>query len=738
MMAVAILFTASCAKEEISSSIAGGEVEVSFTANLADLGTRAYGEGNHVTTLRYVVCDQAGEPLPALNGTIGIRVNQTVTVNLVLIKGMQYNILFWADNWNSEANSGIYQIANNGVVTVDYTGVMANDETRDAFYATVENFDPATADADDTIVTLRRPFAQLNAYTTDYAAFLKSNVTLTTSAIKTKVYSELNTFTGEMGNPTATAMLFAENANPVDENGNDDNRYHISMNYLLVPVDGCVADVEFIFNNDKGIVIPNTSYTNIPLKPNYKTNIIGALLTKPTDFEVTIEENFYTPDEDIEVVSVATAAELFETINDASAEEGKSTEIILEGDINLGNLVAGLSSTRTANPDFITIPAGKELIIDLNGCTISGTDNGTASFGLIVNKGKLTINDSKGNGKIQLTATQNRGWNAYSSVISNQPGGVLVVNGGTIEHLGGTDMAYGIDILTNGKGTSAVATINGGHIKSPYRAVRQFLNGVEANNSLTVNGGTIEGANKSIWMQDPSKNANTGSLVVTAEAQLVGDVYLFVTAGSTEWPVSVSIAEAALQGESTVISGNVPTGYEVKVVDGAWTVAHLAVGAIVEVNGVKAVIYSLTDEAVKAVSVEELNLNGKNWQNAMDWAAGLGEGWALASMEELNAIYDLRETLNDALEADSAENALFWEGDELYIKNGSVYYASYLSSTEVPTGADANGNAYFSNRVFFKLFNARGYSDVLYSAFDCINKYAPLKDNHFARAVVTL
>ena len=51
---------------------------------------------------------------------------------------------------------------------------------------------------------------------------------------------------------------------------------------------------------------------------------------------------------------------------------------------------------------------------------------------------------------------------------------------------------------------------------------------------------------------------------------------------------------------------------------------------------------------------------------------------------------------------------------------------------------DANGNEYFANRVFFKIFNKLGYSDVLYSAFDCINKYAPLRDNYFARAVYTL
>ncbi len=162
------------------------------------------------------------------------------------------------------------------------------------------------------------------------------------------------------------------------------------------------------------------------------------------------------------------------------------------------------------------------------------------------------------------------------------------------------------------------------------------------------------------------------------------------------------------------------------------------VGQIVEVAGVKAAIFNING-GVKAVSVAEQNLKGKTWQNAMDWAAGLGEGWALASMADLNAIYDLRCELNDALEADNAENALFWEGDELYIKDGSIYYALYMSSDEVPAGeADANGNKYFENRVFFKQFNAKGYSDVLYSAFDCINKYAPLRDNYFARGVITL
>lgn len=217
-----------------------------------------------------------------------------------------------------------------------------------------------------------------------------------------------------------------------------------------------------------------------------------------------------------------------------------------------------------------TVAAGKTMTLDLNGKTITGRDSATGSFGLITNNGTLTVK----NGTITLVAENNREWNAFSSVISNQPGGNLTVENVTLEHFGGTDMAYGIDNLTNGKGTYAETTVNNGAVvKSTYRAIRQFLNGIEAQNILTVNAGAVvEGANKSIWMQDPSAKANTGTLVVNQGATLCGDVYLFVTAGSTEWPVEVSIANAAFAEGSTVVTGNVPADYKVVEKNGVWTV----------------------------------------------------------------------------------------------------------------------------------------------------------------------
>ncbi len=295
----------------------------------------------------------------------------------------------------------------------------------------------------------------------------------------------------------------------------------------------------------------------------------------------------YGFNEPIYEVAVKTEAEL-----NAAIEAGY--QVALDGDVVLEN--------------GVTIANGKNVVLKLYNNTLSAVDNSTGSYGLITNKGNLSI---VGPGKLQLSATNNRAWNAYSSVISNTVGGNLVLDGGVvIEHLGGTDMAYGIDNLTNGKGTSAVTTVKEATVKSTYRAIRQFLNGVEATNELYVKAGAVvEGTNKSIWMQDPSKNANTGKLVVEAGAQLKGNVYLYVCEGSTEWPVEVSIASAALVDGSTVLNGNVPAGYEVVENNGVWSVVITST----RVNSAEALVEALGkgEDVVLTTSLSNVAVNTK-------------------------------------------------------------------------------------------------------------------------------
>ena len=190
-MAAVIFFGAvSCAKEDISSSLAGGEVEVTFTANLPELGTRAYGDGANANLLRYWVYDASnGQELTALSNQTPAKEKGKFTFTLPLIKGMTYKLAFWADK-------NAYNI-NGDVVTVEYGN--ANDDTIDAFYALIEEFDPAKAeDQHKTSVTLNRPFAQLNALTDDFAAVALSGVDIETSTVKVVAYTQFNVANGDV------------------------------------------------------------------------------------------------------------------------------------------------------------------------------------------------------------------------------------------------------------------------------------------------------------------------------------------------------------------------------------------------------------------------------------------------------------------------------------------------------------------------------------------------------------
>ena len=278
-----------------------------------------------------------------------------------------------------------------------------------------------------------------------------------------------------------------------------------------------------------------------------------------------------------------------------------------------GNVVTLVKSVEIEK--MITVTNGTTVVLDLAGKTLAATDNTTKNYSAIDNRGDLTIRDSseEGSGKMTVTATVNSGWGRYSAVIANNPGGKLTVESGTLEHLGGTDMAYGIDNLTNGKGTYAETEINGGTIKSTYRGIRQFLNGVEAENILTINGGTVEGVNKSIFFHDPSENANTGTLNIGEDAVIKGDIYLFVTENSTAWPVDVYVAKEALEGESTIISKNVPATYHVLEYPAYWTVECDVLEELTIVDGDDAEYINLIQKSVGTLTYER-TFDDTEWQ----------------------------------------------------------------------------------------------------------------------------
>ncbi len=443
---------------------------------------------------------------------------------------------------NTVSNSGA------GVITSAYAKLTVTnsvfDQNNSAFAIVNLGFDVSDG------TELKAVFSG-NSFTANKAAV--AVMYLASSADVTGNYFAANVHTGT--NDNAAAVL----AGPYTGNMS----YTINVNENAF--DNAMGDKPAVFVEDWSSYGSTTSFD---LSDNYwnggKANYgySGApVLTLDSYYAscVVAEDGTFTLSEKIAIVYVAQIGEQkFETLADAFAAAQNGDTITLIADSALDEMIVNT----------------KEIILDLNGKTITGTDTTSKNFSLIDNTGTLTINDSSAEktGKITLTSTVNSGWNRYSAVIANNPGGKLTVNGGTFEHLGGTDMAYGIDSLTNGGNGDVSVTVNGGTIKSTYRAIRQFLNSDSKQNTLIINGGTIEGVDKSIFFHDPNVKANNGVLTVGADAVIKGDIYLFVTEGSTEWPVTVSIAAAALVEGSTVTSKNVPAGYEVLNSNGTWGV----------------------------------------------------------------------------------------------------------------------------------------------------------------------
>lgn len=214
-------------------------------------------------------------------------------------------------------------------------------------------------------------------------------------------------------------------------------------------------------------------------------------------------------------------------------------------------LIADVELTETLN-----IPAGKEVVLDLNGKTISQTKEQTAGYQMILNDGKLTINDSSEakTGKISYTDSGNGG-EYISDVIYNRS--VLVINGGTIENLSSATVAsngypHAVDTYSGIRDT--YVEINGGTIYcAEYSAIRMFCVSATNKADLVINGGTIKGA---IDMQNGTKNLALGTLTIndgTFETTKNANNIRFANwnGGATEYGISAAIKGGSFNGGIT-------------------------------------------------------------------------------------------------------------------------------------------------------------------------------------------
>ena len=156
--------------------------------------------------------------------------------------------------------------------------------------------------------------------------------------------------------------------------------------------------------------------------------------------------------------------------------------------------------------ESLVIAAGKEVVLDLNGKTVSMADASGKGAYAIKNNGNLTIvdNSDANTGKITFNSTTpDNSFGYATSTIGN--GGSLTVESGTIENTTVGGASYAIDGIWHTD--EASLTINGGTIVANKIAVRQVPFSATANNVVTVNGGTLTGATAGLQLFNTNNDA---------------------------------------------------------------------------------------------------------------------------------------------------------------------------------------------------------------------------------------
>lgn len=506
-----------CAKEPVADN--GQQAGVSFTIEVPGApATRAYGEAEKATELYYQVFDNAGNTINGLGVQHTGLVGKTAKVNFQLVKDQTYNFVFWAQT----TETGYYTIdETEGLkkITADYTTHKdANDENRDAFFAT-ESF-KVTGPVTKT-VTLKRPFAQINIGTKDQLKagdatapaidFTGAKSSVTVKGVPT-VFSPLATTPETMLTVPAT-VTFASAAIPTGSlKVNETDYNYLAMNYVFAPAEGTVCDLsaEVVLTGREPIQL---SSPTTPIKRNWRTNILGSLLTSSADFDVVVDPSF-GDDNDVDLVNIKNEASL-----KALLATGGTAKLADNIDISKG----------------LVVPSGKNVVLNLGGKTIKATAAGVVA---------ITV---YGDLEITGAGTVDGGKSGDNQAIQVQPGAKLVIRDGSFT-VGGDANGLGNSCIENRGGE---AEIYGGTFRAdaPYNGwyyVLNQLNGVPG--TFKVYGGKFEN-------YDPATGDDNlgGNFVADGyKSTKVGDYYVVTKEDVTPVANQEGLASAVTTPNSTV------------------------------------------------------------------------------------------------------------------------------------------------------------------------------------------
>lgn len=299
----AMLFTGSCQKEAVESA-SEGEAAVTFALELPDaVQTKAMSQAEATNIVYYEIwnSDWSRQLYPVDASALASKPvsGRQAQIEMKLVANQTYNFIFWAQNDSHNA----YDVneLKNVKVNYDVIGAEGNQDKFDAFYATRQI--KVTGPVNETI-ELYRPFAQLNFGADVMATDLGPVVVTGTTVTVTNLATVFNTIEGigQVDGNAATATFAATGLATYEALVTGGKSYTwVTMDYMLMMNDQSLVDVDAAFGveglDDKVV----HTVTNVPLKKNHRTNIVGDLFTSNAHLDIIVDPEFNQPDEVVTV-----------------------------------------------------------------------------------------------------------------------------------------------------------------------------------------------------------------------------------------------------------------------------------------------------------------------------------------------------------------------------------------------------------------------------------------------------
>ena len=295
-VAFATLLTAACQQENLEPVVTG-ENTVTYTVQVPQsMKTKAIGDelaGKFLLTYEVYRADDVddlinGSSFYENNTPIEFDANGVATLSLQFVKDQDYVVLFWA---NTEESADLYNTTDLRKVSIN-NAWTANDVNAAAFSGidTVSDCVSAKKGA----VSLVRPVSQINIATSEESLNLRGNViTLGQSSVTVNgLFGVYNVYDKTVSVENTEVAYGVANV-PAGEFGTVGNTTYnyVAMSYVgFAPETGTTVDVDFTFSTNEGDI--NHSVPNVPIKPNYRTNILGNLISEEHAYTVTLDTDW--------------------------------------------------------------------------------------------------------------------------------------------------------------------------------------------------------------------------------------------------------------------------------------------------------------------------------------------------------------------------------------------------------------------------------------------------------------